>query len=42
VSADNAVFWMDREEFYVYTGRVQPPTGERPRFLAVGGYVGQE
>jgi hypothetical protein len=23
VSADNAVFWMDREEFYVYTGRVQ-------------------
>jgi hypothetical protein len=24
VSADNAVFWMDREEFYVYTGRVQP------------------
>jgi hypothetical protein len=24
VSADNAVFWMDTEEFYVYTGRAQP------------------
>ena len=23
VSADNAVFWMDTEEFYAYTGRVQ-------------------